>query len=243
VLIVTGGGHASVVHDRLHRSATVVPIGANVDVAYQGDRVRARQELGLPEGAPLLAFFGFVHPVKGLTYLLDAVAELRAGPCPGLRLAVVGGWRSLAWPDAEADAFVAGLRDQAERLGLADAVAFLGFLPDEAASRWLTAADAAVLPFTHGVTAKSGSLLTCWAHRLPVVATEPPAGADPDVAGAVLPAAVRDVATLREATAEVLTDRSRAAGLADAGAARMGHRTWAQVSAQHRRVYEQALAS
>ncbi|MDQ1635914.1 MAG: polysaccharide biosynthesis protein PslF [Frankiaceae bacterium] len=245
-LVVTGTGHADVVRERLRRNADVVPIGANVGRAYSRDRRSARAELQLAEDAPLLVFFGFVHPVKGLRYLLEAVAELRRTR-PGLTLAVVGGWRSLAWPDDEADAFVAELREHGRALGLMDggldddAVRFCGFLDEQDASRWLTAADVAVLPFTAGITAKSGSLLTCWTHGLPVVATEPPDGPDPDVTGAIAACRIRDTPTLRNALANVLDDRLERERLAYAGSSRMAGRSWPEVAHDQAELYRRVL--
>ena len=58
----------------------------------------------MPEDAELVVFFGFVHPVKGLRYLVDAVARL-AGEHPRLHLLVLGGFTSLALPEDEAAAF------------------------------------------------------------------------------------------------------------------------------------------
>ena len=241
-LVVTGAAHAAVVRDRLGRDPQVIPIGANVGVAYPGDRSAARQELELDAETLLVAFFGFVHPVKGLRYLLEAVAALRAEGLPELRIVMVGGWRSLAWPDDEADAFVAELRGLAGRAGLPDdAVTYTGFVDERTASCWLTAADVAVLPFTHGVTAKSGSLLTCWAHGLPTVATEPQDGPDAEVTGAVVPARPRDVPTLHRALADLLTDADERQRLALEGERRMGKRDWDAVAAAHARLYAQVL--
>jgi glycosyltransferase involved in cell wall biosynthesis len=241
-LVVTGAGHASVVRERLGREAEVIPIGANVGVAFSGDRSAARRELGLAADVPLVAFFGFVHPVKGLRYLLAAVAELRAATHPHLGVVVVGGWRSLAWPDDEADAFVAELRTLAAQEGLPDdAVTFTGFVDELTASRWLRAADVAALPFTHGVTAKSGSLLTCWAHGLPTIATEPQDGPDPEVTGAVVPARPRDVPTLRSALEQLLADGSVRERLVQEGERRMQARDWDAVAAAHARLYDEVL--
>ncbi len=42
-----------------------------------------------------------------------------------------------------------------------EAVYMTGYLPDEEVLRWLAAADIGALPFNHGLSLKSGSLLTC----------------------------------------------------------------------------------
>jgi glycosyltransferase involved in cell wall biosynthesis len=240
-LVVTGRGHAEVVERRLGRPPAVIPIGANVGRSYSGDRASARAELDLPSEAPLLLFFGFVHPVKGLRYLFEALAGVRRVH-PEVVLVVVGGWRSLAWPDREADEFLAELQAHIREQGLPEsAVRFTGFVPETAASRWLTAADLAVLPFTHGITAKSGSLLTCWTHGLPVVATDPPEGADPDVFAAVRSARVRDTVTLQEAIEQLLADPAERARLSQTGERRMAGRSWPAIAAAHRDLYRKVL--
>lgn len=241
-VICTSSGHAAVLSARLGRAPQVVPIGANVEVGYGGDRALARRELGLPAGAPVLVFFGFVHPVKGLRYLLEALPELRARH-PGTQLLIAGGWRSLAWPDTEADAFVAALREQATALGLAQNVTFLGYQEPQAVSRALVAADVAVLPFTAGMTAKSGSLLACWAHALPVVGPRPLAGPDPDVDAAVAAIERRDATSIDSVVGALLDDPAARGRLAAAGEALLAGRSWPEIAARHVEIYQQAMGA
>lgn len=82
--------------------------------------------------APLLLFLGRVHPKKGLNLLPPALAEL-----PGVHLAVAG-------PDH--DGYGDQLRRQAEGLGVADRVWFVGMLRGREKLAALSAADLFVLP-------------------------------------------------------------------------------------------------
>lgn len=207
-----------------------------------GHRIGARQRWGLPGDGPVLAFFGFVHPVKGLRYLIEALADLRR-PWPEAHLLVVGGFTSQALPEPEAAAFRGELSTHARQLGVADAVTFTGHLPADQVADALTAADLAVLPFTEGVSTKSGALLTVWAHGLPAAVTvgEPP---DPRLRDgetvAVIPAR-RDRRAVADTVARLLSDDRLRHRLAEAGPRLVGDRTWPQVAAAHRRVYEEAL--
>nr|MCU0569111.1 glycosyltransferase [Oculatellaceae cyanobacterium Prado106] len=150
-----------------------VPIGANVG-ATAISRAQARQAVleacGWSEEVAIAAFFGFLHPVKGIETLLLAFQQVLAAD-PKARLLLVGGVESLALPDAQATAYWNQLQDQIAALNLQSAVQMTGYLKAEQVSMYLTAADAGVLPFNHGVTLKSGSLLTLLSHRLPVIAT------------------------------------------------------------------------
>jgi glycosyltransferase involved in cell wall biosynthesis len=186
---------------------------------------------------PVLAFFGYVHPVKGVRYLIEAVAVLAARH-PGLRLVVVGGFTSRALPEHEARRFRDELVACARRHGVAGRVEFTGYLPATEASARLAAADVGVLPFTDGVTTKSGSLLTMFAHGLPTVATRP----GPDLGDLVYAVdQVRDTAALAGAIDAVLSDRRLADRLGSAGARFAADRSWGRVAAAHRRWYAEVL--
>ncbi|WP_345033548.1 glycosyltransferase [Kutzneria kofuensis] len=88
---------------------------------------------------------------------------------------VVGGFESLAMPPDEAAAYRAELEALAD-----ERVEFTGHLPVHEVSAVLHGADVAVLPFTAGVTTKSGALLTVLAHGLPTVVTD---AGDPELVG------------------------------------------------------------
>ena len=249
-LVVTNAGHGRAVRDRLGRAPEVVPLGTNVLPTGGGEhdrrlaRGQVRAELGLAPDAPLLAFFGFVHPVKGVRYLLAALAALRAR-WADLHLLVLGGFASLALPGEEAASFRRELAEQAAAYGVASAVTFTGHRPAGEASRLLSAADAVVLPFTAGVTTKSGSLLAAWAHGLPAVVTAAEE-ADPDVVDgstAVVVGSRRDAPALAEGVARLLDDASLRARVGAGGAERARDRSWPRIAAEHARVYRQVLAS
>lgn len=151
---------------------------------------QARAALGQPAGRPLLLFFGFVRPYKGLSILMDALDCLRQ---EGLRpyLVVAGEW----WGDARGAARQA-LRS---RLG-ADGLLLDRYLTESEAADWFLAADALVLPYTAG--SQSGVLAQAQGCGLPVVATPfAAAGGLPD--GVTL-AAPGDARSLAEAIQQVL---------------------------------------
>ncbi|MFC4018757.1 glycosyltransferase [Micromonospora sp. GCM10011542] len=243
-VIVTNAGHAAAVRARTGRSPQHVPLAPNVaepqGAATAGWRLRA--ELSLPEGAPLLVFFGFVHPVKGVRYLIEALPELRRS-YPDLRLLVVGGFTSQALPEPEARAFRAELSGLAVRCGVADAVTFTGHVPAERVSAALRAADAVVLPFTAGVDTKSGALLAALAHGVPTAVTVPDSGDDePHRQGAVavIPAR-RDSAAIVRTVGGVLADPVLRRRLAERGRTFAAAYSWPGVAAAHRDLYARTL--
>lgn len=95
---------------------------------------------------------------------------------------------------------------------LGTTVHFTGYVAAETASRYLSGADIGVLPFNHGVTLKSGSLLALLAHDLPVIATRPDP-LDRELDGCLRPISPRDVNELAIAITELLRDRTEGSQL------------------------------
>jgi glycosyltransferase involved in cell wall biosynthesis len=106
-------------------------------------------------------------PLKGLVFLLDALAELRQRRAT-LRLTVIGSARPRSQTTAK-------LR----RLGLEDVVEFTGHIPVEEIARRYAEATVAVVPSLYeGFGFPAGEAMAC---EVPVVATD--AGALPEVVG------------------------------------------------------------
>ncbi|MEQ8264673.1 glycosyltransferase [Pseudohaliea sp.] len=107
-----------------------------IDRAALPSRDEARKRLGVESAGPLLLFFGFVRPYKGLDLLLAALAELqRSQPC---RLVVAGEcWEPRAtW------------EQRVRALGLQDAVYFHDrYIPEQEVATYFAACDAVVLPY------------------------------------------------------------------------------------------------
>jgi UDP-glucose:(heptosyl)LPS alpha-1,3-glucosyltransferase len=167
---------------------TVVYNGVDLERFHPEHRARhraaARAEVGVGADAWLALFAGSGFERKGLTTALEAFAALSGR---GSRLLVLG--KGDARP----------YRAQAERLGVAERVTWLGPRPD--IERWYSAADALVLPTRYE---PFGNVhLEALASGLPVVTTTAAGGAEaitPD-SGAVVPP--RDPAALAAALERV----------------------------------------
>lgn len=221
-----------------------IPLVANVDIAPIGRaeaRDEARSRYGWPSDAEAIAYFGFLHPVKGIENLLKAHKKLLESR-PRARLLLIGGVESLALSGEEATWYWNKLQTFIEELGLEETVEMTGYLPEDDASRLLSGADVGVLPFNEGVTLKSGTLLALFAHGLPVVATrpEPP---EPELADGQLVWLVerRDPSGLAAALSELLDDAPKRARLGEAGRIYTKNLSWTAIAKRHVEVYEAVL--
>jgi glycosyltransferase involved in cell wall biosynthesis len=100
--------------------------GVNLAVFYE-------REPDVPRERPLLFALGKFIERKGFSYLMEAMALLHQEPAPFL---MIGGRGPLK----------ERLQRQAQDLGIADRVKFLGYIPDDCIPAYHTAADVFVLP-------------------------------------------------------------------------------------------------
>jgi glycosyltransferase involved in cell wall biosynthesis len=243
-VVTTNAEHERALHERfpatpVHR----LPIPPNVTVVPGTDRAATRARWSVPDDAEVVAFFGFVHPVKGLRHLVDALARL-ADTHPRLHLVIIGGFTSLALPADEAAAFHDELTGQVAAAGVADRVTITGHLPAPEVSAALAAADLAAFPFTAGATTKSGALLAALDHGLPTIVTRrPDQGADGELVDGrtvVVAPAVRDADVLVTALRRLLDDPVLAKAVGDAGRELLAGRDWDTLAARHRDIYAAA---
>ncbi len=220
-----------------------LPIPPNVAVVPDPDRAATRARWSLPDDAEVVAFFGFVHPVKGLRHLVDALGRL-ADERPRLHLLIAGGFTSLALPEDEAAAFRDELTGHVAAAGVRDRVVITGHLPAAEVSAVLSAADLAAFPFTAGATTKSGALLAALDHGLPTIVTRrPDQGPDSELVDGrtvVVAPAVRDADVLVTALRRLLDDPAFAARVGAGGRGLLAGRDWDTLAARHRSIYAEA---
>lgn len=114
---------------------TPFPLGVDAMLDSDGqDSASLRAALGLGE-APTAIYFGSLHPLRGLNFLLRVWAQVVAQR-PAARLLMVGGQ-----PEE-----VTTLQQQAAALGLAERVVFTGRVPRLEVPRYIAAAHVGISP-------------------------------------------------------------------------------------------------
>ncbi|MFD9699365.1 D-inositol-3-phosphate glycosyltransferase [Lentzea sp. NPDC059081] len=164
-------------YDAEPSKVSVVPPGVDLDRFTPGDQCAARQSLGIPQDAVVLAFVGRIQPLKAPDVLLRAAAEMLVRD-PGLRsklvVLIVGG------PSGSGTERPKALEELAAQLRITDVTRFLPPQPGPALAEVYRAADLVAVP-SHN-------------ESFGLVALEAQACGTPVVAAAVggLPVAVND---------------------------------------------------
>ncbi|MGH3657415.1 MAG: D-inositol-3-phosphate glycosyltransferase [Micromonosporaceae bacterium] len=130
-------------YDADPRAVVTVNPGVDLEVFRPGDQSVARQELGLPDDAVVLAFVGRIQPLKAPDVLVRAAARL-LDVQPALRdrlvVAVVGG------PSGSGTARPDALIRLARELGIDDVVRFVPPVRQGELARWYQAATVVAVP-------------------------------------------------------------------------------------------------
>ena len=112
----------------------IIPNGVDFEQFAPIDQVSCRKRLGLPLDAKIILFVGALDPVKGLEYLLEAIAQMHT---------------------AHQDLFVAIVGDgplrqtlvhKTQELNLTNRVTFFGAKPHDEIPLWMNACDLFCLP-------------------------------------------------------------------------------------------------
>jgi glycosyltransferase involved in cell wall biosynthesis len=204
--LVVGVSEAVTASLRNRSRVRVVPTGIP-----ELDPAGPKAELDLPEGADVVAVFGYIHPRKGQADFVEAAALILERR-PGTRFLVVGG------ESPEVLDYNAAVRARVDALGLAAAVTFLGHRED--AVDLMRACDVVVVPSVAPGEGFGLVTLEAFSVRTPVVGYA--VGALPEVAGdCALLVAPGDYSGLADAVLRVLEDGELRARLVECGRARV----------------------
>jgi glycosyltransferase involved in cell wall biosynthesis len=220
-------------------AVTVVPFGINNAVPNTTlTRRDARRRLGIPDGAKVILFFGWIWPYKGLELLVEAFQRI-AEEDPRYRLVIAG---KLKGGNEEYLADVQGAIERHWSRGRV--IQRIDYIPDEETELYFKAADVFTLPYRR--IYQSGVLFLGYSFGVPVVASDVGSLRD-DIVEGVTGSLFRpgDPADLARALRAYFTSDlylgldQRRPGIAQYAAER---HSWETVSQMTRVVYEDLLS-
>jgi glycosyltransferase involved in cell wall biosynthesis len=220
------------VAEQLHINATtidVIPNGVDAERFANGDRIAARQALGLEQHHVVFGLIGRICEQKGQD-IFTAAAIALAQDIPEARFLIIG--------DAENETLSARLRQNIKDAGLLDVIRFTGHQSDMADI--YAALDVVVAPSRwegFGLM-----LVEAMAAGRPIIATE--VGAIPEVignSGAALLIPPDDAPSLAAAMRNLTRDQKSWSAMAAAGRARQHAFSWAESTARLTAIYHRVL--
>jgi glycosyltransferase involved in cell wall biosynthesis len=190
------------------KNISVIHSGVDLEQFSQGakQRTRKRKELNIPADSLVIGYVGWLIPIKGVTYLVKAMAEV-AEKYPKSLLVLVGKGDDKGEEEIK-------LREQVQSLGLTDKVLFLGWRPDVAEITGCF--DIFVLPSLNEGMGRV--LVEAMAAGLPIVASR--VGGIPDLIkngenGLLVPPA--EASAFGKAISDLLSDKEKRNRMGDAG--------------------------
>jgi glycosyltransferase involved in cell wall biosynthesis len=228
-------------HPKIAHRVFAIPLGnflmfGGESTTVSGD---SRLRLGLAPNSPVILFFGFIKPYKGLDTLLDAFALVK-NQLLRASLLIAGEAKE------NFDKYSRIIRDRRiEDSTITD----IGYIPAERVKEYFAAADVVVLPYKHQrtdtvVVDHSGVAQIAYAFAKPVVASAIGGLAEVIEEGksgyTVRPDSPDDLA---EALLRVLTDPSKATKMGRHGYALATTKySWDAIASQHLAAYRSTLA-
>jgi len=207
-------------------SVSIRPFPADFDLFKPVDATQARRRLRLAPGERVILFAGRLEVAKGVQYLIDALPRI-ARVHSNCRLVIIGD-----------GGLEPELHRQAEALGCAERVTFVGWREQAELPRWFSAADVFVTPSL----SEASSLVAreAMACGTPVVATD--VGGSREITehfecGLIVPP--RDSIAIAAATQTVLRRPDAFRPNIERGRAAFG---WEAFAAERLRTYEELCA-
>jgi glycosyltransferase involved in cell wall biosynthesis len=204
---------------------SVIPHGS---ADFRATPVRRRQIPG-----PMALTWGLLGPGKGIEHVIDAVALLRDR---GLRVAyTVAGGTHPRVQARDGEAYLRLLEKRATAQGVGDRIRFdRRYLPAEALSRIIGAADVVVLPYDSLEQVTSGVLIEAVTAGKPVISTSFPHAVELLADGAGLLVQRRDPKGIADALHRVLREPGLAARMSRHSAEIAPSLLWPAVANRYR---------
>lgn len=220
------------------RKICVIPIGSNIDACKCDSKEKEAflEKTGLSGQSKIIAFFGFIHPNKGLECLLRATRKA-ADEGVSVQLFIV------SQLDFVNNAYHDKIKRLIDSLKLDKLVFVTGYLPLQEVSRFLSFSDVCVLPFTDGATLRRGTLMAALCHGKAIISTKsnryvPPQLIDKEN---IFLIPVNDVEKLKEAIKFLCADNKIRSKIAE-GASRLSKDfSWDKISQMHRELYQKVM--
>lgn len=234
-LVVHTDGSRAILEAQGVAAARIHVIPHGTDPATTGDAAAGRATLGVPAGAPVVLFFGFIHMQKNIQVLVRAMSHL-AQRVPDLHLVVAGKVGGGTWYNR---GYLRYLRGLASARGVSSRVHFVDRFIDAADVPHIhAAAHVVALPHAQRYASASGVVHGAMAMARPMLCADGPkfeevaTHIDPQL---LLP--THDARAWARAIERLVTDDALRAGITARTVAYADQTRWPAVATSHLELY------
>lgn len=222
----------------LGKALAHLPIGSNITTElpaeYTQDPESWQHKHGLKTDRPVIAYFGFISPSKGLPALVEAFSRLEQEA----QLLLIAEPKA---QDANYQAYFDDLNSLIKAKKLEQKIRWTGFADEAEVAAYLHSATIAVFPYTDGVSLRRTSLLAALANGVPTISTFP--SSPHDAAGLVdgeniwlVPA--ENSARLSQVLTQLMADPGLRSRLGAAGQRLASQLGWPEIALSHLKLYK-----
>jgi len=220
-----------------------IPVAANIATAlpeaYKEDPAKWRQEHGVKNDRPVVAYFGFVSPSKGLPLLIKAFNLIEQEA----QLLLIAEPKA---QDINYQIYFTELDNLIKTKKLTQKVHWTGFVEDKEVAAYLQGATVAVFPYTDGVSLRRTSLLAALANGVPTISTLPQNSEELDklIDGEnirLIPC--ENYQVLKEVLEELISDEAQRIKLSKNGQKLATQFNWPEIAIEHLVLFQRLAAN
>jgi glycosyltransferase involved in cell wall biosynthesis len=227
---------------KLGKELVYIPIASNISAtpppAFLADKNKWLQEHKIAvDGRPVVAYFGYISPSKGVATLLKAFANLKQPA----QLVMVA---EAAPQNPNYQIFYDEIETLIQTLQLDQKIHWTGFATEQEVAAYLQSAAIVVLPYTDGASLRRTSLMAALVNGAPIISTLPDdlqeiEGLETNYNCLLVPP--EDVRALTDALQQPLSDTALRSKLSLAALEFSRQFDWNHIAKKHLAVYENAL--
>jgi glycosyltransferase involved in cell wall biosynthesis len=225
--------------NHLGKKLKFIPVGSNIGakppLEFQSSPNQWQRRHNLPENGPVIVYFGYLSPNKGLHILIQALQQLSQP----FRLLLIA--EPVMQEGQNFQAYVRELLALIKQEGLDEKIQWTGYATDEEVAAYLQSATIAVFPFTDGVSLRRTSLQAALLNGVATISTFPnkaEEGGELKSGENIWLVPPNNTEALKTAIAKLLSEPELRQKLAKNALAFAQTFSWSDIAAQHLKLYK-----
>jgi glycosyltransferase involved in cell wall biosynthesis len=222
------------------RKISLIPIGSNIDICEHNlaEKEAFLEKTGLSKQAKIIIFFGFIHPNKGIEYLLKSMRKI-------IDRGIAAQLLIVSRLDFSNNAYHKKLKKLIDFLGINKSIFITGYVTPQEVSKFLSFSDICALPFVDGVTMRRGTLMAALMHGKAIISTKSNNYVPHQLANRknIYLVPINDAEGLAGAIEVLCTNNQLRQKIAEAASHLSQDFSWEKIAQAHKKLYENVIGN